>query len=120
MGIELIPDKSVRLVEKSLIAKVANYILRSNNCAIVIGNRIHLDGISSSEFLNNPTLMLHELTHVAQYRQYGFIFFIVKYLWFSLLKGYRQNPFEIQARAAEKSHIDFTHIQLTSKFLSNA
>lgn len=49
--------------------------------------------------------LAHELAHVEQWRRYG-ITFAVRYLWASRRitraggDGYRDNPFEVEARAA--------------------
>lgn len=59
----------------------------------------------------HPTLLRHELVHVAQYEQYGVVGFLIRYL-FHYLKGrvqglshwdaYRAIPFEIEAYEKEK------------------
>jgi hypothetical protein len=38
---------------------------------------------------------------VLQYQREGFFGFLLKYLWYSVRFGYRQNPFEIEAREAQ-------------------
>ena len=87
--------------ENSWIAKFAAFKLRSNNAAIVIGKTIHLHNTSSREFLQNEKWLKHELCHVKQFKQNGFLLFIIKYLLESLKHGYQNNKFEAAARAAE-------------------
>ncbi len=91
----------VRIKERSLIARVAAWKLKSDNAAIVIGNTIHLYNATRPEFLKNKAWLCHELKHIQQFRQYGFIPFVFLYVWESLLQGYANNKFEIEARAAE-------------------
>lgn len=47
--------------------------------------------------------MRHELCHVKQYQDHGFFPFLFKYLLESISKGYTNNKFEIEARAAEEA-----------------
>jgi hypothetical protein len=57
--------------------------------------------VNRREFLQNEAWVRHEVCHVRQYRQYGFL----RFLWLYLLEywryGYRQNRFEVAAREAE-------------------
>jgi hypothetical protein len=92
----------VRIKEGSFAARVAAWKLKSDNAAIVIGNTIHLYNISRPEFLKNKAWLCHELKHTQQFRQYGFIPFVFMYVRESILHGYANNRFEIEARAAEK------------------
>ena len=46
-------------------------------------------------------LLAHEEAHVRQYKKYGFIGFITRYLWYSIKYGYKNNPLEIEARKVE-------------------
>lgn len=45
----------------------------------------------------------HELKHLEQMKRDGKLRFAVQYLWWSLRYGYRNNPYEIEAREAEKN-----------------
>jgi len=44
----------------------------------------------------------HEDCHKKQWAKHGRIMFVTKYLWYQIRYGYQRNPFEIQARLAEK------------------
>jgi hypothetical protein len=90
-----------RIKEKSLIARVAAAKLGSRQVAIVIGRTIHLHNTSAADFLANSRWVRHEAAHVRQFHQYGFIPFVIKYLVESMKKGYRNNRYEVEARAAE-------------------
>ncbi len=83
------------------MAKIAAAKLRTSGVAIVIGSTIHLYNTRQNEFLQNQHWLKHELCHVRQFKEHGFVLFIVKYLWQSLKHGYYNNPFEAAARAAE-------------------
>lgn len=53
------------------------------------------------EHLDNERLQRHEQEHWRQYQANGTFKFYVKYLWYTLRHGYLNNPWEVQARAAE-------------------
>jgi hypothetical protein len=88
--------------ENSWVAKLAAKKLRSDNAAIVIGKTIHLHNTSTQKFLQDERWLKHELCHIKQFKDYGFINFIAKYLLEWLKHGYFNNKFEAEARAAEK------------------
>ena len=91
-----------RIRENSALARIAAWKLHSKRAAIVFGSTIHLHNISRQQFLQDERLMKHELCHVRQYQETGFFPFIWKYLVESIKKGYRENRFEVEARAAEE------------------
>jgi hypothetical protein len=87
--------------ENSFIAKIAAGKLQSDNVAIVIGKTIHLHHVSKEDFLKNKRWVKHESCHILQFRKYGFLPFIFRYLWESMRRGYQQNKYEVEARMAE-------------------
>ena len=91
----------VRIKERSFIARLAAWKLNCDNVAIVLGKTIHLHNTSPAQFLQNKTWVCHELKHIQQFHRYGFIQFIILYIWESILHGYRNNKYEIEARNAE-------------------
>lgn len=93
---------TLRIKEKSWIARLAAMKLRSLQVAIVIGDTIHLHNTTKVEFLSNTSWLRHELKHVEQYRRLGFTRFLFLYLAESVKKGYYNNRFEVEARNAEK------------------
>lgn len=101
MGTE-INLSDIRFRPKSNVARIAAWVMRSSSCALVLGRTIHLYGADISELIANKAWIKHELAHVAQYRRYGFLPFIFRYVWYSIRFGYGLNPLEIEARAAEK------------------
>ena len=93
----------VRIKESSWVARIAAVKMKASKVAIVFGSTIHLHNTTRSEFLNDQAWVNHELMHVDQYKRYGFVGFISRYLveWFR--KGYYNNKYEVEARAAESS-----------------
>ncbi len=94
----------VRIKENSLVAKIAAAKMKAEKVAIVFGSTIHLHNTSRKEFLSNREWVCHELKHVEQYKQNGFIGFISKYLFHWMKNGYYNNKFEIEARENEKTN----------------
>lgn len=94
---------SFKIVENSLVARVARFVLKTNNVAMVLGKSIYLSGVRKENFLQNKAWVAHELCHIKQFRQYGFFRFLGLYLIESLRVGYYENKFEREARAAEKT-----------------
>ena len=88
--------------ENSWLAKIAAKKLRSSNVAMVLGKTIHLHNTTKEEFLKNKKWLKHEICHLRQFRRHGYIGFIIKYLWESIRRGYHNNKFEMEARAAEE------------------
>lgn len=68
----------------------------------MVGKTIYLHNASKEEFLSNQAWLNHELEHVKQYERYGLVSFIIRYLIESARRGYYNNKFEVEARAAEK------------------
>ena len=46
-------------------------------------------------------LLRHEAEHLRQIKRDGRLVFAVRYLWWLARYGYRANPYEVEARAAE-------------------
>ncbi|MBA3674611.1 MAG: DUF4157 domain-containing protein [Chitinophagaceae bacterium] len=87
--------------ENSWIAKIAAKKLRSDKVAIVVGKTIHLYKTSKKQFLQNERWLKHELCHIKQFQENGYLLFIAKYLWESIKNGYHNNKYEVEAREAE-------------------
>lgn len=102
--------KKIRIKEVSLLATIAARILRTKNVALVLGYTIHLHNTSADDFTANRKWVLHELKHVEQYEEKGLIKFLFLYLYYSVIYGYHNNPFEKEARHAE------TDITLLEKY----
>ena len=92
----------LNIKENSWLAKIAAKKLHSKSVAMVLGKTIHLHNATKKEFLQNEKWVKHELCHVQQFKQHGYIGFIAKYLWESLKNGYYNNKFEKEARTAEE------------------
>jgi hypothetical protein len=87
--------------ENSWIAKLASRKLKSKSIAIVIGKTIHLYHVSRHDFLKDEKWVKHEMCHISQFKKYGLLNFIFKYLVESMRNGYYNNKYEIEARNAE-------------------
>lgn len=94
-------QKNFNIKENSWLAKLAAKKLSSNAVAMVLGKTIHLHNTTKAEFLKDERWVKHELCHIKQFKQYGYFNFVVRYLSESLRKGYYNNRFEVEARAAE-------------------
>jgi hypothetical protein len=102
-----LPDP-VRIIEQSMLARLAAAWLGSSKVAMVWGQTILLWGCSQEEFLSNRPWVRHELKHVEQYQRFGMVGFLVRYIAYSVRHGYANNPLEVEARQAENSpHPDF-------------
>ncbi len=89
--------------ENSLLAKIAAKKLGAKQVAFVLGKTIHLHNTSILDFLGNRCWVQHELCHLAQFKRYGFLPFVVRYVWESAKKGYYNNRYEVEARLAENA-----------------
>ena len=87
--------------ENSWLAAIAAKKLDTKSVAMVLGKTIHLYGSSKEAFLADDNWVKHELCHVKQFKEHGYVLFIIKYLWESLRMGYHNNKYEVEARAAE-------------------
>ena len=95
---DLIPYK---IKENSFTARIAASVLRAEKVAMVIGKVIHLHNTKREEFEKNERWLRHELCHIRQFREHGFIPFLLKYLLETIKRGYYNNRFEVEARKAE-------------------
>ena len=93
--------QDIAIKENSWRARLAARLMKGQAIAIVFGNTIHLWGVSKQDFLQHEKWVKHELKHVEQYRQHGYIGFLAKYLMESVRHGYENNRFEKEAREAE-------------------
>lgn len=90
-----------RIHVDSGLARIAAKVMRVKGVAMVLGRTIHLHGASRLEFLSNTAWVRHEACHVKQYREYGMIGFLARYLYQCARRGYYDNPLEVAARKAE-------------------
>ena len=93
--------EELHIKENSFVARFAAMKLRCRQVAIVFGNTIHLHNTSREEFHSNVRWVRHEMVHIDQFRRYGKWRFTILYLLESIKKGYWNNRFEVEARAAE-------------------
>ncbi len=94
---------TVRIKERSLLARIAAWQLGAHSVALTWGYTIHLHRADAAALLKDEAWLRHELKHVEQFRRHGRLTFLVLYLWETLRRGYFENRFEVEARAAEMS-----------------
>src|SRR5258706_12157360 len=94
----------VYIIQNSFIANLASIILRTVKMAVTIGNKIYLYNCDKQNFLSNKKWVCHELTHIIQYKRSGAVKFIFSYLLQSLINGYKNNKFEMEARERENDN----------------
>ena len=94
-------NENYTIKENSWVAWLAAKKLKARSVAIVIGKTIHLHHTSRAHFLNNPQWVKHELCHIRQFKRHGYLLFMLKYVWESILHGYHNNKYEVEARNAE-------------------
>ena len=93
--------KNIRIKENSWIAKIAAAKLKTDNVAIVLGKTINLYNVKKEDFLRNEKWVKHEVCHIKQFQQHGYVSFILKYLWENYKHGYYNNKYEAEARLSE-------------------
>ena len=89
--------------ENSWLARFAAWKLNATSVAMVLGHTIHLYNTRREDFLLNEPWVRHELCHIRQFEEHGFLLFILKYLVESIRHGYHNNKYEIEAREAENN-----------------
>lgn len=94
----------VRIKEKSLLARLAAYNLKSERMAIVIGSTIRLHNTTKEDFLSNTKWVRHEVAHVKQFQERGFYRFILSYLFETFNMGYELNRYELEAIKKERDY----------------
>ncbi|WP_018630426.1 hypothetical protein [Niabella aurantiaca] len=91
-----------RIKENTFIARLAVRKLKTKNVAMVVGHTIHLYGVTKEAFLADERWVRHELKHIEQYKRYGVLGFLFRYLIQTIRHGYYNCPLEKEARAAER------------------
>ena len=101
MVLRKLANENYIIKENSWVAWLAAKKLKVPAVAIVIGKTIHLHHASKADFLNNSRWVKHELCHIRQFKEYGYLLFMLKYVWESILHGYHNNKYEIEVRNSE-------------------
>ena len=79
-------------------------VLKSGNVAMVLGRSIHLSGVTRETFLKDEGWVAHELCHIRQFQEHGYLRFLWLYLRESMRVGYYNNKFEVEARVEGMKH----------------
>jgi hypothetical protein len=72
---------------------------RNEYWAVTLGQTTYY---SCDEKLVNESWKKHEDQHKKQWKEQGFFKFGIKYIYYSITRGYYDNPFERDARDSEK------------------
>ena len=83
-------------------SKIAYFIGKLNDnprYAVTISSTCTLYSVPESEV--HERWRRHEDCHKKQIADEGWLKFMAKYLFFNITRGYKNNPYEIQARLAE-------------------
>lgn len=102
-----------KIVERSLFARIARMVLKSSNVAMVLGNSIHLSGVDKDTFLKDNGWVAHELCHIRQFKEHGYLRFLWLYLKESMRVGYYNNKYEVEARMAGLKEVQ--HLNMAQK-----
>lgn len=94
-----------KIKENSILAQIAARKMKSEKMAMVVGRTIYLHNTRKEEFLQNKRWLRHELAHIRQFQALGVLRFLYQYLIESVRKGYYNNRFEVEARAAEHDYL---------------
>ena len=94
---------TVRIKQRSLLARIAAWRLGVDAVALTLGDTIHLHRADAAALLRDEAWLRHELKHVEQFQRHGYLRFLFLYAVESCRKGYFRNRFEVEARDAERS-----------------
>ncbi len=97
-----LPNPNLRIKVDAWQARIAARWLKSKRVALVLGETIYLWGVCKDCFLEDDGWVKHEMTHLAQFKKYGYFRFILMYLLESIRNGYHNNRFEVEARESER------------------
>ena len=79
-------------------SRLARILLPKRFIAITLGERV----LTPLACLSEATLR-HEQVHIDQWKRHG-LWFPFLYVWYHIQHGYHRNPFEREARAAEREN----------------
>lgn len=82
----------------SLIAKTIGHFNKSSEFAITI-NQTTFYSTPKSVVDDAPHWRCHEDRHKEQWVEFGVIGFIARYIYYTLVYGYKNNPLELDAEA---------------------
>ena len=72
------------------------------SCYVAMINPFTLNILTTKQdLLIGEKIYKHECKHIEQVKRDGRLKFLVKYLWWNITKGYKNNPYEVEAREAE-------------------
>jgi len=78
-------------------SRLARWLLPKRYVAITL-----MSHVLTREAWLDGRILRHEWAHVEQWRRYGLLGFLARYLWYHFKFGYAGNPLEVEARRAER------------------
>ena len=89
----------VQVRESRLVTMAGGYLsgMKARAAAVALGRTI----LVHPAVQPNGRLLRHELAHVSQWARHPYTF-PIRYIRAHLRHGYNRNPFEVEARAAER------------------
>lgn len=80
-------------------AKLLGLIFGYKRYAITLGQTARYS-VSKEAAELSPAWIAHENRHKEQYARDGVVCFLCKYVWYLIRYGYKNNPYEVDAREA--------------------
>lgn len=92
--------KNVKFIYNSKLVRFMNWVTHLfrgdyNTYAVTLGHTVRF---RNHEGTIPDCTYKHELRHVQQLEQSGFLVFYLRYIWYILKYGYTRNPYEVDAR----------------------
>ena len=63
----------------------------------------------------NTLLIEHEMVHWHQFKRYGLLGFMARYLYHACTVGYDRNPLEVEARFREPDYVKYRYTDAVRK-----
>ena len=88
-------------IYQSKLAKFVAFLNRSSTGRYAVTTSATCTRYEEQEATVSLTHRKHEDKHKQQIKEEGWLKFMFKYFFFLMIRGYQNNPYEIEARLAE-------------------
>ena len=86
-------------------------VVKASGLILMVMNLLGMTGWTSvwgkiyirADQMSNQRLRRHEQVHAMQIQRDGWVLQPLKYLWYTIRHGYKQNPYEVEARELQSS-----------------
>jgi len=89
----------------SVIGKIFGFFNGSKRYAVTFGQTTFYS-VPKEEVEMSPSWIVHENKHKEQYKRDGFFNFLFKYIYYQFKYGYKDNPYEVEARKAAEGYLN--------------